>query len=609
MNTQVYLQCLNSTGLNSGDLVGSYNFSNQVGSNILNDLYQTGECYFVSGGENVFYADKFNLNIFSGSQVFSGAFTGSFSGDHFLLIQNYPTNSGFSILMDISLNSCDTDYSKVILSSVTGNDLSSGFLIGINQANRLFLEVSNDGKNKVYTSKIKINKNNILSFEKDNEFFFIRKYDPVSSSVQSAAFVVQNYNNFSKFAIGKSFADYSGFRGSLNHFFISNPSGSNSQDANCYECAFSTGFLSYQTTGEEVFSEVDPMSYYNLEISGSGVTGYADALTFDQVSQTYQILKTGITGYYFSGVLLTGSSVNVTGSFVQDISLNQINQSKRSNYSDLITINFISMVESGDLLEIYDYSEQNPNLSLSRSNFLTGDLAVFSNGMLLVNEIDYTMVGNGTITGDFDSSDEITINQLNKPIKYLIYSGLYENYRQVTGSGSFTGYYPSESQFLESGDGNITITGFYSLFFSGFELSGYDLFMNGQKIYSGIDYSTGTISGKESLIIYANNFNDAKLKITTGVSGELISVDESTESILIFCPIQNQKFNRIIDFRSGNLTSYAASGKDEEVWVNGIKLIKNIDYGRIQDCSSYVYSFNFPVLNNTFANYNDRYFL
>ena len=100
--------------------------------------------------------------------------------------------------------------------------------------------------------------------------------------------------------------------------------------------------------------------------------------------------------------------------------------------------------------------------------------------------------------------------------------------------------------------------------------------MNGQKIYSGIDYVTGIISGEESLVIYAENFNDANLRITTGISGEIISIDESTESILAFCPIQNVKFNEIISFRTGNLTSYVLSGKDEEIWVNGIKLIKNI---------------------------------
>jgi len=609
MNTQFYLQCLNSNGLNSGDLVGSYNFANQVGSTILNDLYPTGECYFVSGENNVFYADKFNLNIFSGSEIFTGAFTGGFSGKHFLLLQNYPPDSGFSILLDVSLKDCNTEYPKVIVSSVTGSDLSSGFLIGINQANRLFLETLENGRSKTYTSKIKINKNNILAFEKAGDFFFIKKYDVVNSKVQSDVFEVENYNNFSQFVIGKSFANYSGFRGNLNHLFLSNASGVNSQDPNCYECAFSTGFLFHQETGTGAFSEIDPISYFNLEISGTGITGYSDILKFDQVTQTYQIIKTGVTGSFLSGLLLTGNSVEVTGYFTRDVISNQINQSKRSIYSDIITINFISSVESGDLLEIYDFSQENLNLNLDRNNLLTEHLAVFSNGMLLIGGLDYELLGNGTITGGFDSSDEIVINQINKPLQYLLYSGLHENYRQITGSGALTGYYPPTSQFSETGDGNVTITGFDSLFFNGFKLSGYDLFMNGQKIYSGIDYATGITGGKESLIIYASNFNDAKLAITTGVTGELISVDESTESILAFCPIQDQKFNRIIDFRSSDLTSYVISGKSEEIWVNGIKFIKNIDYGRVTDCSSYNYSFNFQALNNIFANYNDTYFI
>ena len=79
-------------------------------------------------------------------------------------------------------------YSKVILSSITGNDLSSGFLIGVNQANRLFLEIVNSGVNKIYTSKIKIDKNKIYHFYDSNDFeqYAITTKDPWTKDPSNA---------------------------------------------------------------------------------------------------------------------------------------------------------------------------------------------------------------------------------------------------------------------------------------------------------------------------------------------------------------------------------------------------------------------------------------
>ena len=80
MNTTNYKNCLSATGLLTGNLLASYNFSNQVGSVILNDLYPTGDCYFNDGFNNVFYASKNNLGILQNGSAFTSSFTGYFSG-------------------------------------------------------------------------------------------------------------------------------------------------------------------------------------------------------------------------------------------------------------------------------------------------------------------------------------------------------------------------------------------------------------------------------------------------------------------------------------------------------------------------------------------------
>ena len=602
MNTQNYINCLSSLNSNTGLIRGSYNFSNQVGSVILNDLYPTGETYFQSGAENIFYAEKYNLSLFSGANVYSGQFTGELRNGLSLRMDNFESSSDFDVLIDFSIDDCSKAVSTVLFSSTSGDSTHSGIVFGYNARNKWFVEYGSGEFNRIKTFRTsELNKNNLISFGILNGAFYFKKYDTINNLVEYNQENLLNFNNSNKFIFGKSFGAYSGFSGSVNHIFISR-NASFIDDLNRFECAFCSGIdtgIDTVVVSGEVYN--DPLSFGMLDISGSGITGYETSVYYNSDLGIYQASQTGLTGYVFLDSILTGNSEVQSGVVEQEFSIPLIDAQKKKSYNnDSISINFISNVESGDLLEIYDYNEKNNNINLPSGQAFSSDIAVFSNGMLLISGLDYSISQNGFIQYDSDSSDEIRVNKLSSPIKYLIYSGLYENYRQITGSGSYTGFYPNSSQFLESGDGNVTITGFASIFGSGFALSGYDLFMNGQKIYSGIDYFTGQYGGSESLIIYANNFNDAKLQITTGVSGELVSIDESTESILAFSPVQGQIYSKVIDFRSGNAIIYPLSGKSAEIWLNGIKMIEYIDYSIKYPCKHYVRNFNYRDLPYVF---------
>ena len=87
-----------------------------------------------------------------------------------------------------------------------------------------------------------------------------------------------------------------------------------------------------------------------------------------------------------------------------------------------------------------------------------------------------------------------------------------------------------------------------------------------------------------------------------------MSVDYQTESVLAFCPRQADSFSDSVNFLSGALFSWDLSGKNEEVWLNGIKLIENIDYGKVSPCSSYAYNFNITVLPYIFCKDGDGFF-
>jgi len=601
MNTENYKNCLFATGSSSGFLRGSYNFSNRVGSVILNDLYPTGEVYFKSGDENVFYVNKLNLSLFSGDQIYSNQFTGASKPPLNLRLENFESPNDFNILIDFSIDSCSSTEPVVLFSSSTGTNLNSGFIFGYNAINKWFLEYGT-GANKVIRTfrNSLLNQKNLISFGVLGDVFHFKKYDTVNNIMINEQEELKNFKYSDKFIFGKSFQGYSGFSGNINHIFLSanNPK---IEDVNYFECAFCTG-LSTGIKQENLSGDFyNPLSFDMVEISGTGITGYKGEVIFNSNLGIYQSVQAPLTGHFISEVVVTGSTQSQQSIFEQEFSDPLIEEKRKKDYNnDLISIVFISNVESGDLLEIYDYNEINNNIDLSANQIFSSDLAVFSNGMLFVSGLDYSVSSNGLIEYDSDDSDEIRVNKISSPIQYLLYSGLHQNYRQITGLHEHTGYYPASSQFLETGDGNVTITGFDSLFFNGFKLSGYDLFMNGQKIYSGIDYTTGITGGKESLIIHASNFNDAKLAITVDGNGELISIDESTESILAFSPVQNQNYRKILDYRTSSVMVYPVSGSSVEIWLNGIKMIKNIDYSIKLPCEFSSKTFNLRNLTYVF---------
>ena len=605
MNTTNYKNCLFATGALTGNLIASYNFSNQVDSVVLNDLYATGDCYFNNGANNVFYSNKSNLNILQGGIPFESSFTGYFSGSQYAFVKSHLDLTSFNILLDFSFDDCSPISSRVLLSSATGSSLSSGSIFGINQANKFFIEYGTGAAKRIHTSKIGVSENNVINFGIDGQSFYLKKYNFLNQLISSEFFNFTDYSSSDKLFFAKPFGVYSGFSGKFNHVFLSS-SNSDGSDNSYYECLFCTGVTSGILTGQEEFSSVsDNLSYYNYSVSGTGITGYQNVTIYDSFTDTYVSNLSGVTGNFLVGRFATGEFLTTTG-FFETATYNILSDvSRKSSYIDLIKINFINDLESGDLLEVYDYHDKNLNINLKNNATFNSNIALFSNGMLSISGLDYS-VTNGLVSASSDSSDEVRINKINTPIQYLLYSGLYDNYKKPTGGGSE--YYPAQSQFYESGDGNVTITGLEGLFSSGFSLTGHDLFMNGQKLYTGIDYETGVYGSKQSVILYAENFNDADLTITTGSSGELISVDYQTESILAFCPVQDQSFYRNRTFLSGSMSSFDLSGKNEEIWLNGIKLIEGLDYGKVYPCSSYLYNFNITSLPYIFCKDNDNFF-
>ena len=607
MNTNNYLLCAESFGLSGGSIIASYNFNNQKDSVVFNDLYPTGECYSSSLPVTGFYLDKHNLAILKDGNDLNTNISGNFSGREYAYILTDKNLEEFSLLIDFSFNTCAADFNQTLVVTNSGNSLNSGMLLGINQANRLFLEYGTGLNKRIHTCDFNISKNNVVNLTVAKNGFRVSRYHPLENIVLENFFPSENQIYSKDIFLFKPFKEYSGFSGKANHIFLSE-SVRDFADLNYFNCSFCSGASVGVQESQLATTGFTYESYSGIPVFETQITGYEYAYFYDPVIKDNVIISSGITGQVEVDFTITGEQEVSTQTIQTPFSIIGFDEDKRESYMDKITINFINPLQSGDLLEIYDYQYDNQNINLNVENLTQNkNIALFSNGMLLVSGLDYD-VQFLQIIDSFDDSDELRFNYLEKETRTLFYSGLHDAYKQATGTGEGTGYFPSKSQFYESGDGNVTITGLTGLFQSAFSLSDYDLFMNGQKIYTGIDYGTGVYNGKESLVIYANNFNDAKLQITTGVSGELISIDSSTESVLSFCPMQTGVIFKSLNFLTSGVSLKTISGKNEEIWLNGIKLINNINYSKILPCSSYSYNFNIEDLPYIFCNENDVFF-
>ena len=447
MNTQDYILCEKSFFLETGSLIASYNFNNQVGPVILNDLYTTGECYYISGGDKVFNLDKHNLAILKTGSSFSSSFTGYFSGEEYAFILTDQKLTGFSALLDFNFNNCSSNSDQVLFSSASGSSLASGLILGVSRVNRLFLEYGIGQGKRIHTCDFNISKNNIIGLSMTSGSFTVSKYDPMRKSLTKNSFTLDPYLPSDKAFFFKSFNSYSGFSGKVNQIFVSNAPGS-FDDVYNYECSFCSGMETGINVEQYPLTGFDPLSIYGESVFEMQITGLADSFSSDPIAKVLISKAYDLSGLVEIAPNITGDLVVTTGYLDVEYSIPHFDNQKITNYSDIITINFLNPLESGDLLDVYDYSGDSKDININGDPGVGENIALFSNGMLLISGLDYE-IANGVIESSFDESDEVVFNYIEKKIDYLIYSGLYDSYKQPTGTGSFTWSYPSSSQYLE----------------------------------------------------------------------------------------------------------------------------------------------------------------
>ena len=586
MNIQSFLNCANVNGISTGNAIQSI-YSLQSGDNnvIYNLLQPTGNAY----NSGIIYSPSFPL-INVGQPIYNSYFSG---------VQNfrmgYSMSGDFGLLIDLSYNACQKqnliDY--CILSSNTLDNLNKNFILTINDANRLNFKISG-GNN--YTLSKELSTRDIVYFSLiqhqyitfgifnvgDNQFYS-KNIDLSTNKLNSdIVYIGSEFNNQTT----------TGFFGNISNIILFSDPQINLN--NCVECYFTTGF-----------NLIDNIITVNIpQITGFYYSGINNIFNYTSLN---------------SGLIpkINGSNINIEFNYSYESGISSgvivnplfsstginINQPYYKFYKDTgiissfnkYQIDFTNSLTSGDSLEIYSYYYPIPNIGveligLDISN-INGIMQLIGNGINETFNIDYNIVRN-KVSG-FYPNDFLSYDLLNSQSITVNFNGYFDNV--FTGS---IGLNPI-----------LNVTGLSGINFNNINYPefGYDIFLNGQKLISGYEFSVQN-SGVSGFNIFISG-------------GEIMNPDYNAidNAELAFIP----QFDNFIYFLSGvNQDTSIISGNfgfSEQVWINGVRQIRNIDYFLINPCSTInsisnnadlpflfynndsTWNFVFPPINNGFS--------
>jgi hypothetical protein len=553
MNLNSFLTCLNVNGIVSGNSIqGVYTFSSGDSNLIYNNLYPTGNMYYSGLVSTISYplinvGQPISNSYFSGTQLFRIGYTSS--GD-------------FGLLLDIQYDSCSkqnlVDY--CLLSSNTLNNSGKNFTLTINDANRLTLKTSGGyystvsqeltEHDLVYFSMAQHQYLTFGVFNVANNYFYSNQINlggPILNS--DIVYIGGEFNNFTS----------TGFFGTINNavLFCQAPSNLNI----CVNCYLTTGYIINSNTQTVNVPQITGFFYSGIQTSYQ-TTGIASGIISKVNGGTINLeFGTASTSGITSG-LLVSALYGTTGLNISQPSYQFFQDTGIVNTYNKFELAFGTSLQSGDALEIYTYYYPIPNIGTQLIGFEvpanSGIMQLIVNGVDETLNVDYTIVRN-QVSG-FYSNDVLAFDSLNSQSVIVNFSGVFNNI--FTGSSGVNSI--------------LNVTGLSGVCYSNtyYPSFGYDIFLNGQKLISGYEYGIQT----------------------TGVSGFSVNIS----GVEILNPTNNgidnaelgfiPQFNNIIYFLSGvtqtTQTVTGIAGFSEQVWVNGVRQIRNIDYFIYNPCST-----------------------
>lgn len=586
MNRDILFDYMTGVSIDTGTLIGLYSFNEFSGIYNFNEKYKNPKSLVKNGKVN---SDENHLLLLDSGKYFNNiTSSGDFTRNTILKISNEIETSGWTVFLNFNYkdNEENLNDGKILLTSMDDPSSTSGFHVGINGASRLYLEHKDkDNIKQTYTLNKELGQSNLVSVSKNvsSQVIELTYYDVANSRSFSESFTTRNLineNGINSLAscdwyIGDFYQPsngYTGFSGYMGDVLIFDTNLTRDVSDKISQVFFATGFEPsvlniVEVTGRQVTGVTETTG----TITGSGITGYEMVCTSSVSSRdggSVQLCHlSGVSGALIGNQVTyeTGTGIITHSSGVIRDSQIYVNSGEFYSYNKSNIIFEDHLEYNHDNYEIYFYQDFKNNLNKKRKiteggnyiylnhNFDNTNLNFYRNGV-------YVRSGERVKTGILDgeyyvqddrayfSGEEIALNNF-----------LYD---EIEGTILRTGYDESSANF-QTGDseGNSIAEGKEVLVvFVGDTHDDYDIYLNGHKMMSGIQYE------KESTDLFAGYpvylYKDGLYGVSSGD--------------ITFVP-RNAGFQR----ETGRMP-YHSEGTSmifsEQVWRNGIRQIENLNY-------------------------------
>jgi hypothetical protein len=580
MDSGILIKTFQKNFLETGNLVAFYSFDNPSGKVVFNQLYSSGD-HFITGDSSKIDVDLYPaISVGSTSNPTSSTPTGS---GYFDYTDRLQVGTGINVedwcvFFNFLQSTPPSGVSSSILASTMSNpNDTSGVNIGLNAANKVYVDfINSSGNRQTYVHSQELsNFNNLVSVGKDGEALEIIYHDFINDKNDLEVFNVSGAKNSTDWFIGAMptmYGGYTGFSGYFDDILITKGGYAAAAKNIISDAFFTTGLESGYNKEVVVYSnEVTGRTLNYTGVTGTGVTGYENVLV-DTVNGVPIYNNSGVTG------LLTGITVeyltgglNISGTGISGVEpYNDFDFNYANKYADNCLI-FNKKIDTSLKYEIYTFNSG-----------YTGQQVQGLNEELIYNYNGNTFI---TLTG---------------------YSGQNLN-AYMDGSAVYSGSGFSFNDYLVEFTGSFDIenTGIYD-------------FISGQQVATSYTGSAGTISLTDAKYFNKDVYLDGK-KLISGIewsgTASAIEIDASSSEsgTYFFLPLHSEAYT----YLSGNRITGAAAQFinsntkliNEQVWLDGLRQKEGVDYTKtstysILNSQKYLTGFTDLIFNNETGFFN-----
>ena len=411
MNASDLKKVLNENLFDTGTINSVYTFDKGDSCIIYNDVYNTGDQLYTGDVTKPILELTPGISVGCGTDLTSNLNgSGIFNRNDVMRCgDTVPWTSDFCFFVDYtSTEITDKNVATILLTSMDSYTGTSGFIFGVNSANKAFFEsIDPNGEKSIVTTSESLGYSNLVSVSYNSGILNITNHDIGSLIHETESFTVNQVQpstllHVGNFPTGENPPTYTGFKGSMETVQLYNAGLPIEQQNIIADNFFKTGITASFTSGVEItgLAEFTGVNVLTGVITGSGITGFEP-----NVFSTVETCAFGdVTFFKDSGVsgFFLGNKVEyVSGTGVNSIIVEQefpaqsfYNDQKAQKYSEQGIV-FTPLVKSGSTIEIYS-QKQLDNLDrldltatyingddtwYTASGYTTGNINIYANGL------------------------------------------------------------------------------------------------------------------------------------------------------------------------------------------------------------------------------------